>query len=151
MQIQNKLLSRKRLTLIRITIAFVLLPIIYCVVGIYLTEWNLSFGPAFEPNCKKIYTYIIVRNDGDSSQNLAGWSFGDPEGSYDFPEYWLEPGQSINLWSGFGVDDQENLYAGRSNPMWALDSETWQVRNNNPFSVESFIVWSNMTCDLAVP
>lgn len=142
MQIQDELLSWKRLKRILIALAFALVPIICYVVLMIPVEQNLSLSAGFGLNCQ--ITYIIVRNEGDSMKNLANWSFRDAHGSYYFPEYWLAPGKTITLWSGYGIDDQENLYAGRSNPMWASEM-TWKFRNNNPFSLETSFVWQS-TC-----
>jgi hypothetical protein len=141
-------MSKKRFILMGLIIATAALFIFNIVNNLNNFDTGISFGPGGS-GCERIETYIVIRNDEALPFNMAGWSFGDSHGSYAFPQHWIRPGGNVKLWSGDGVDDQENLYAGRSVSVWESDRSSWAI--TAPSSAGIYTIWGNSTCDPDVP
>lgn len=95
--------------------------------------------------CGPNYSYVVITNNTFIPLSMEEWQLSDIYGPYSFPNRWIWPGQSINLWSGSGTDDQDNLYAGRSIPVWNRYEMTFEV--SNLYGLTGFTSWQNWTCD----
>ncbi len=63
--------------------------------------------------------YAVIQNQGAASQNMTGWQLSDEEDAvYTFPQFTLEPGASVKVWSKCGYDSETDLFRCGSRPMW---------------------------------
>jgi hypothetical protein len=64
--------------------------------------------------------YIEIENNSDDDVDMTDWfikSYTGPR--YDFPDdFTLREDRSVKIWSGTGVDDSNDLYWGRTEPVW---------------------------------
>ena len=78
--------------------------------------------------------YVELTNTGEEDVDLTGFELWDrpggvvqqsgaPEGPFVFPEFVLEPGSSVRIWTGEGSDDGENLYWGQSTQVWNREAD----------------------------
>jgi hypothetical protein len=78
--------------------------------------------------------YVELTNTGEEDVDLTGFELWDrpggvvqqsgaPEGPFVFPEFLLEPGSSVRVWTGEGSDDGENLYWGQSTQVWNREGD----------------------------
>jgi hypothetical protein len=75
----------------------------------------ITSGPYLHP-CST--PYIAFKNTGLFPVTLTGWEIGYERNSiYALPTYTLFPGETIQVWSGFGQNDAHNLYAGGEEPV----------------------------------
>jgi hypothetical protein len=62
---------------------------------------------------------IVIRNSGDTSLLLIGWTLKDNQGdAYTFPELTLYSGGTVQLHTGSGNNTASDLYWQRSAPAW---------------------------------
>ncbi|WP_148416322.1 lamin tail domain-containing protein [Haloferax sp. KTX1] len=75
--------------------------------------------------------YVTLRNDGDATIDLSGWTVSDAAGAtYTFAEgSELNPGASLTLHTGSGTDTDEDVYWGRGGAVWNNGGDTVTVRN----------------------
>lgn len=90
--------------------------------------------------------YVVVTNNSSSAVNLEGWRVTNSGKTYTFPNRWLQPSESIKLWSGSGTDDTHNLYAGQSRDAWRF-SYGLTVESKKLFGGVSLHSWQIMKCD----
>ena len=78
--------------------------------------------------------YVELTNTGEDDVDLTGFELWDrpggvvqqsgaPEEPFVFPEFVLEPGSSVRIWTGEGSDDGENLYWGQSTQVWNREGD----------------------------
>jgi competence protein ComEC len=69
--------------------------------------------------------YVVVTNRGDEPVDLSGWVLTDESGArYTFPDVVLDPGASVTVRTGQGVDTDTDLYWGAGRPVWNNDGDT---------------------------
>ena len=69
---------------------------------------------------------VILRNQGSSAANLGGVTLKNESGvRYTFPEdFRLGRGAGVQVHTGEGVDDRDDLYMGRLSEVWDDESDT---------------------------
>jgi micrococcal nuclease len=77
--------------------------------------------------------YVILRNDGDRTLDLSGWTVTDDAGHrYAFPDgTTLAPGESVTLHTGVGEDRDGHRYWGRTGAVWNNGGDTVFVRDDS--------------------
>ncbi|WP_424008750.1 lamin tail domain-containing protein [Haloferax denitrificans] len=75
--------------------------------------------------------YVTLRNDGDATVDLSGWTVSDAAGAtYTFAEGTdLAPGASLTLHTGSGTDTDEDVYWGRGGAVWNNGGDTVTIRD----------------------
>jgi micrococcal nuclease len=75
--------------------------------------------------------YVTLRNVGDESLDLSGWTVSDEtEKTYTFPDgTTLEPGEEVTLYTGSGTDTEGSRYWGRESAVWNNGGDTVTVRD----------------------
>ncbi len=76
------------------------------------------------------YEYVRIENHGAGPTTLTNWSLCDAQNNcYVFPSFTL--GVSAKVWvrTGTGVNDVDDLYWGRSDPVWDNSGDTATLRN----------------------
>lgn len=68
--------------------------------------------------------WVEITNQGEKAQNLEGWTLSDQQNhTYAFPDFILEPGESVKVHTGCGDDSSEDIYCNRSMPIWNNDGD----------------------------
>jgi hypothetical protein len=91
--------------------------------------------------------YIEFRNFGNVPQNLLGWWVQNMDGFnsndegkvlhvFDFPDFDLQPGAIIRLWSKMGVADGMNFYWDQTIPVWENDGDFARLVNDSGQEVD---------------
>lgn len=142
-------MSKKRFILLGLILATTALVIFSIVNSLNNYDTGISFSPGGS-GCERIESYIVIRNDGSLPFDITGWSFDDSQGAYVFPQHRIWPGRSIHLWSGSGIDNQENLYAGRSVSAWESNTSKWTIIAPSSFSAGTYTIWRYSPCYLDV-
>jgi micrococcal nuclease len=75
--------------------------------------------------------YVTLRNAGNRSLDLSGWTVGDEAGHvYAFPDgFSMEPGATVTIYTGAGVDTADSLYWSATAAIWNNDGDVVVVRN----------------------
>ena len=75
--------------------------------------------------------YVVFQNTGDEPLDLTDWTVSDEaEQTYTFPEYTLEPGETVTLRTGSGTDTETDLYWNSGSPIWNNGGDTVIVTNS---------------------
>ena len=74
--------------------------------------------------------YVRIENHGAGPTNMTNWSLCDAQGNcYIFPSFTLGAGAMVFVRTGTGVNDVDDLYWGRSEPVWDNTGDTATLRN----------------------
>ncbi|WP_158057126.1 lamin tail domain-containing protein [Halorussus halophilus] len=70
--------------------------------------------------------YVVLRNDGQESLDLSGWTVSDEaDHEYTFPQgTTLKPGETLTLHTGTGEDAPPDYYWNADSPVWNNDGDT---------------------------
>ena len=82
--------------------------------------------------------YALIVNDGEDDQDMTGWTLRDSDGhSYSFPAgFELESLGEVWVWTMSGADTNEDLYWGRSEPVWDDDGDTAYLQDDSDTLVD---------------
>jgi hypothetical protein len=76
------------------------------------------------------YEYVRIENHGAGPTTLTNWSLCDAQNNcYVFPSFTLGAGAKVWVRTGTGVNDVDDLYWGRSDPVWDNGGDTATLRN----------------------
>ncbi|AWB26882.1 lamin tail domain-containing protein [Halococcoides cellulosivorans] len=77
--------------------------------------------------------YVVLANAGNETLDLSGWELSDESGkTYVFPDgVVLDPGDSVTLFTGSGVDSEGERYWGRDSPVWNNAGDTVIVETSD--------------------
>jgi hypothetical protein len=74
--------------------------------------------------------YVRIRNHGTGPTTLTNWTLCDSQGNcYVFPTFTLGVNALVFVRTGVGVNDVDDLYWGRSEPVWDNTGDTATLRN----------------------
>ena len=75
--------------------------------------------------------YVALRNEGDESIHLGGWTVENEAGeTYRFPDdATVGAGERVTLHSGSGTDAVADYYWGSDRPVWHNAGDTVRVRD----------------------
>jgi hypothetical protein len=61
--------------------------------------------------------YITLTNPGIYKRVLRGWELHENK-RYDLPDIVIPAKSSVNIWSGTGTNDSQNIFIGRKELVW---------------------------------
>jgi hypothetical protein len=76
--------------------------------------------------------WVRITNDGSDSTLMTGWTLSD-EGNkhvYRFPNFILQSGSSVTVYTGSGINTATSLYMGFSRAVWNNDGDTATLKDN---------------------
>lgn len=83
--------------------------------------------------------YVVITNKGGAAVNLGGWSLRDEAGHvYTFPDFTLQPSQSVTVHTGCGTDTATDLYWCSWTPVWNNDGDTAYLYDADGNLVDSY-------------
>ncbi len=83
--------------------------------------------------------HVLLQNTGSRAITLTGWTLEDEARTiYTFPSFTLGPGARVRVWVRAGTDDDENLYWGRSQPVWNNSGDVGILRDASGREVARF-------------
>jgi competence protein ComEC len=77
--------------------------------------------------------YVVFRNNGDTTLDLAGWTVEEGAGrTYTFPAgTTLAPGATLTLHTGTGTNTETDQYWGQTGAVWNNGGDTVTVRDES--------------------
>jgi len=95
--------------------------------GVFIVE--IEYAPETHP----LDEYVLIRNQTGEFIPLEDWTLRDDdiinENIFTFPHYNLIPWTSVKVWTKAGVIDPENIFWGRSEPVWNDHGDCAYLRN----------------------
>lgn len=93
----------------------------------------------YAPQDDALDEYVTIRNQFGVYIPLEGWTLRDDnQNVFTFPRYTLVSWASVNVWTKDGVIDPENLYWGRSEPVWNDYGDCAYLRDQNGILKDSY-------------
>jgi hypothetical protein len=81
--------------------------------GVFIVD--IEYAPETHP----LDEYVIIRNQTGGYIPLIGWTLRDESRNvFTFPRYTLVSWASVKVWTKAGIIDPENIYWGRTEPVW---------------------------------
>jgi micrococcal nuclease len=76
--------------------------------------------------------YVVLGNKGDISINMTGWTIKDDINHiFIFPQFVIEPGKIVTIYTGFGTNTNDSLYWGSQGAIWSNKGDTLYLRNSD--------------------
>jgi hypothetical protein len=73
----------------------------------------------YDPETHPLDEFVLIRNQTGEFIPMEGWTLRDDNKNvFTFPHYSLVPWASVYVWTKSGIIDPENLYWGRTQPVW---------------------------------
>lgn len=86
--------------------------------------------------------YVLIRNQTAGFILMEGWTLRDdsnnPDNVFTFPHYNLVPWASVKVWTKSGVIDPDNIYWGRSEPVWNDFGDCAYLRDSKNKFIDSY-------------
>ena len=83
--------------------------------------------------------YIVLKNIGENEVNLKGWYVEDVSlNKYYFPDILIQPGSTITLHSGVGINTPDHLYGGSDIEIWDNRHDTVYLYNLSRYLVDYY-------------
>jgi uncharacterized protein len=80
---------------------------------------NITHIEADVPGPDVLGEYVLIRNDGDTSVDLANWLLCDASGHrFVFPRHTLTPQATVKVWTKIGTDTATDLYWNSKSAIW---------------------------------
>ncbi|WP_348530496.1 lamin tail domain-containing protein [Methanothrix sp.] len=100
---------------------------------------NVSFVAPSPERANLNDEWVEIENIGRIDVDLTGWSISDEqEHTYVFPDgFMLRSGARVKVHTGAGNDTQEDLYWGRSVPVWNNDGDKATLRDGSGSIIDS--------------
>lgn len=94
---------------------------------------NVSFVAPSPERANLNEEWVEIENAGNLDADLSGWSISDEqEHKYVFPDgFILQSGARVKVHTGAGNDTQQDLYWGRSVPVWNNDGDRATLRDSS--------------------
>ena len=85
--------------------------------------------------------YVTIENKDNVSQNMTGWILHDNADIHEFvfPEFTLEAGAQVNVWTKAGANTQTDLYWGLGNPIWNNTGDTATLKDDKDELIDTCI------------
>lgn len=74
----------------------------------------------YKPTTSKYDEWVSIKNLGNTAVDMEGWRITSDSSSYkyDLPAFTLSSGQTVKVFTKFGVDTTNQLYMNRPNSFW---------------------------------
>ena len=100
--------------------------------GVFIVD--IEYAPETHP----LDEYVLIRNQTASYIPLAGWTLrDDSQNVFTFPTYTLVSWASVKIWTKAGIIDPENLYWGRTEPVWNDHGDRAYLRDDEHILMDS--------------
>lgn len=101
--------------------------------GVFIVD--IEYAPQGNP----LDEYVTIRNQIGKFIPLEGWTLQDEKQNvFTFPRYTLVSWARVKIWTKDGVIDPENLYWGRTEPVWNDFSDCAYLRDQDGILVDSY-------------
>jgi hypothetical protein len=94
----------------------------------------------YKPTTSELDEYVVIRNIGGSAVDMEGWRIASDSSAwkYDFPEFSLNSGQTVKVWTKPGPDGSSVLYMNRSEQFWNDNEDRGYLKDDARQTVNSF-------------
>jgi len=111
--------------------------------GVFIV--SIDYAPLTHP----LDEYVTIRNQYKEFVPMEGWTLRDDNQIiYTFPRYTLVDLASVKVWTKDGVIDPENLYWGRTEPVWNDYGDCAYLRDEEGKLIDSFCYGSQRSSQL---
>jgi hypothetical protein len=101
--------------------------------GVFIVD--IEYAPTTHP----LDEYVTIRNQFKKFIPMEGWTLRDDNKNvFTFPRYTLTDFASVKVWTKSGVINPENLYWGRTDPVWNDHGDCAYLRDEEGDLVDSF-------------
>jgi hypothetical protein len=93
--------------------------------GVFIID--IEYAPETDP----LDEYVLIRNQNKEYIPMEGWTLrDDSKNIFTFPRYTLISGATVKVWTKSGIIDPENIYWGRTTPVWNDSGDCAYLRDD---------------------
>jgi len=75
--------------------------------------------------------WVEIANQGSAAQSLQGWTLSDKDNhTYAFKSFSLQPGASVKVHTGIGIDSDLDLFWNMKVSIWNNDGDTATLKDD---------------------
>ena len=98
-----------------------------------VSEFEVCFTDiVYKPTTSPLDEWVTIKNLGDSAVDMEGWrisSDSSKEFKYDFPEFTLNKGQTVKVWTKKGTNSSTQLYMNRTEEFWQNNADCGYLKD----------------------
>ena len=100
--------------------------------GVFILE--IEYAPETDP----MDEFVLIRNQTGEYVPMEGWTLRDEnQNIFTFPRYTLISWATVKVWTKAGVIDPDNLYWGRTEPVWNDGGDCAYLRDDEHVLMDS--------------
>jgi len=100
---------------------------------------NIHFKGTTDDNKNPNNEWVEIKNNGATSANLKGYVLEDfAKHRFVFPDFVLDAGKTVKVYSGSGTQNSSSLYWGSSSAIWNNDGDTAYLYDNNGKLIDTY-------------
>jgi hypothetical protein len=107
-----------------------------------IKDYKLCFTDiVYKPTTSELDEWVTIKNLGNKAVDLEGWritSDSSTDFKYDFPEFTLNAGQTVKVWTKLGTNSSSNLYMNRTQQFWQDNQDCGYLKTDSRQTVNSF-------------
>ena len=114
-----------------------------CIVQIFpVSKLKVCFTDiVYKPTSSPLDEWVTIKNLGDSAVEMEGWrisSDSSTEFKYEFPEFTLNKGQTVKVWTKNGTNSSTQLYMDREVEFWKDNGDCGYLKDDTRRTINSF-------------
>ncbi len=107
--------------------------------GISLKIVKINYDAEDDDNKNLNGEWVEIKNTGSTSVNLKGFTLEDAANhKFVFPDFVLNSGKTVKIYSGKGTATSDSLYWGSSSAIWNNDGDTAYLYDNNSNIIDKY-------------
>ncbi len=107
--------------------------------GTSLKIVNINYDAEGNDNENPNGEWVEIKNTGSTAVNLKGFVLEDEsQHKFIFPDFVLNPGKTVRVYSGSGTSTSESLYWGSKSAIWNNDGDTACLYDSNGKLIDTY-------------
>jgi hypothetical protein len=106
-----------------------------CIVQIFpVSKLKVCFTDIdFKPTGSPLDEWVTIKNLGNSAVEMDSWRISSDSGNiYDFPDFTLNTGQTVKVWTKNGTNSSSVLYMNRDTEFWKDNGDCGYLKSFDP-------------------
>jgi micrococcal nuclease len=109
------------------------------ITGISLKIVNINYDAPGDDNKNPNGEWVEIKNTGSTPVNLKGFTLEDAaKHRFVFPDFVLDTGKIVKVYSGSGTLNSSSLYLGSSSAIWNNDGDTAYLYDSNGKLIDTY-------------
>lgn len=94
----------------------------------------------YKPTTSELDEWVSIKNIGGSAVDMEGWRIASDSSTfkYDFPEFTINSGQTVKVYTKIGTNSSSTLYMNRTVQFWKDNADCGYLKDADRKTINSF-------------